>query len=610
MPRTYVRKKESAYSDATLKLAILEVEKGKSIYLAAQEHKIPYHTLRRWVIKKPSHIGSGRKPWLTEDEELCIVQSLKFLAQCGHPFDRTDLSNLIEGYFKLPTSRKSPFGGKSPGIEYLRNFEKRWAQELTKRKPELLTKARAASLSRETVDLFFEMYENQILKNNLQDYPDRIFNLDEAGMGTDSRNKPVFIPKSARFAYMKSPTCGKTMFTVLFCTSASGHYMPPFTIYKSAHLYESWTKGGPPGATYACTNSGWMEDSVFESWFNQFVIFTKNLQKPVLLIYDGHGSHITYGTIKKAVDNNIIILCIPPHTSHALQPLDVGVFSPLKKVWKSILKKWFRESRLQNVSKAVFPFLLRQLMEAIRPENAIKGFKGSGLFPINKSEVEKKILFTGMTASDKSLISPSEEVRSEPSTSSANNNPEGVDKPVISDDSILESPLKDLKRAILNTLSPPISDINKKAVENSKRKRKRIQAKIGEVLTEAAVVQRLEGENEDRIRKKTKKVPKTSESDVNLTNTSVRDTNTLKTTSVGSWVLVNYQGKKSCKQFVGQIIEINEDLASVKYLTKSKFGDYYTFPEKDDVDEIETSNILKIFTEPTFNSRGHYKFEM
>ena len=53
-----------------------------------------------------------------------------------------------------------------------------WAQELTKRKPELLIKARAASLSRETVDLYFEMYGNQILENNLQDYPNRIFNLD------------------------------------------------------------------------------------------------------------------------------------------------------------------------------------------------------------------------------------------------------------------------------------------------------------------------------------------------------------------------------------------------------------------------------------------------
>ena len=41
---------------------------------------------------------------------------------------------------------------------------------------------------------------------------------------------------------------------------------------------------------------------------------------------------------------------------------------------------------------------------------------------------------------------------------------------------------------------------------------------------------------------------------------SVRDTNVLKTESVGSWVLVNYEGKKSRKQFVGRIIEINENL--------------------------------------------------
>ena len=61
---------------------------------------------------------------------------------------------------------------------------------------------------------------------------------------------------------------------------------------------------------------------------------------------------------------------------------------------------------------------------------------------------------------------------------------------------------------ILITLSPPIPDINKKAAENSKWKRKRVQAKIGKVLNEAAVVQRLETENEDRIRKKTKKEPK------------------------------------------------------------------------------------------------------
>ena len=79
-----------------------------------------------------------------------------------------------------------------------------------------------------------------------------------------------------------------------------------------------------------------------------FVGHTKNLQKPILLMFDGHGSQITYFTIATTRQNCIIILYIPPHTSHALQPLDIGMFAQLKKAWKAILKKWFRESQLQN----------------------------------------------------------------------------------------------------------------------------------------------------------------------------------------------------------------------------------------------------------------------
>ena len=34
-----------------------------------------------------------------------------------------------------------------------------------------------------------------------------------------------------------------------------------------------------------------------------------------------------------AYDNNIIILCLPPHVTHAMQPLDVGVFGPFQTAW-------------------------------------------------------------------------------------------------------------------------------------------------------------------------------------------------------------------------------------------------------------------------------------
>jgi hypothetical protein len=55
--------------------------------------------------------------------------------------------------------------------------------------------------------------------------------------------------------------------------------------------------------------------------------------KPILLIYDGHGSHNTIELIKLARENNIVLFCLPPHTTHKLQPLDVGVFGPFQRAW-------------------------------------------------------------------------------------------------------------------------------------------------------------------------------------------------------------------------------------------------------------------------------------
>ena len=54
-----------------------------------------------------------------------------------------------------------------------------------------------------------------------------------------------------------------------------------------------------------------------------------------LLILNGHNSHCTYGLCKFAADNKIIIICLPSHTTHTLQPYDVACFGPLASAWKS-----------------------------------------------------------------------------------------------------------------------------------------------------------------------------------------------------------------------------------------------------------------------------------
>lgn len=152
-----------------------------------------------------------------------------------------------------------------------------------------------------------------------------------SGLTTKKIGEKVYVGKGARDAYMKSSSGGKAMYTVLFCGSADGTYLPTMTVYKGSNNWAEWKIGGPEGTCYGVSPKGWMLEINFEKWFTTvFVKFVKNYLKPVLLMYYGHNSHLTFKTCKAAVDSNIILVCLPPNTSHAMQPFDVAVFKSVK----------------------------------------------------------------------------------------------------------------------------------------------------------------------------------------------------------------------------------------------------------------------------------------
>ena len=47
-------------------------------------------------------------------------------------------------------------------------------------------------------------------------------------------------------------------------------------------------------------------------------------------MYGGHGSQLTHETVISAMENVVIIIGLAPYTNHAIQPLGVGLFKPLK----------------------------------------------------------------------------------------------------------------------------------------------------------------------------------------------------------------------------------------------------------------------------------------
>ncbi|KDR68191.1 hypothetical protein GALMADRAFT_32338, partial [Galerina marginata CBS 339.88] len=98
---------------------------------------------------------------------------------------------------------------------------------------------------------------------------------------------------------------------------------------------------------------------------------------------DGHGSHTTLEWINLARANNIILYCLPPHTTHRLQPLDVGCFGPLQTAWfnrcDEILDETGEPMEMRDVVKEYF--VARR--KAFKSENILQAWKNSGLRPIN-----------------------------------------------------------------------------------------------------------------------------------------------------------------------------------------------------------------------------------
>ena len=134
-----------------------------------------------------------------------------------------------------------------------------------------------------------------------------------------------------------------------------------------------------------------MEEHAFYAWICHFVKSVEHVPRPILLLYDGHGSHVSYRILRKAVENGITILKLPPHTSHVLQPLDVGVFRPAKVAWRKILDQFFKQSNFSTVGKAEFPSLLKQLHDspdAFKKQHAVAGFMKCGVFPLDKSAID------------------------------------------------------------------------------------------------------------------------------------------------------------------------------------------------------------------------------
>jgi hypothetical protein len=106
---------------------------------------------------------------------------------------------------------------------------------------------------------------------------------------------------------------------------STGYFIPPLFVFPRKNMKQELMIGTPPGSIHACHPS-WCVDKELDifQWFLHFIEHTKPTKEdPVILILDGHYSHTrNLEAINLARESHVDIICLPPHSSHKMQPWD------------------------------------------------------------------------------------------------------------------------------------------------------------------------------------------------------------------------------------------------------------------------------------------------
>lgn len=157
------------------------------------------------------------------------------------------------------------------------------------------------------------------------DYLPVIF--DETGLQIVTKNPKILTIRVDKHVYVRKGGERTETISIAACGNANGTIiLPPFVIFKGLSLSNDLNAEDYPDDTlFYHSKSGYMVIELFEVWFEEFICRAP-AKRPLMLIFDGHASHLSLSVVRAAKENGVILLCIPPHTSHIYQPMDVGVF--------------------------------------------------------------------------------------------------------------------------------------------------------------------------------------------------------------------------------------------------------------------------------------------
>jgi hypothetical protein len=272
-----------------------------------------------------------------------------------------------------------------------------WTANFIKRRPEIKSMfnrkhdyQRLLCQNPEVINNWFRCVYNTIAKYGIAE--EDIHNFDESGflMGVIATAKVVTGAESRNRPKVAQPG-NREWVTVIQGVNSQGWIIPPFIILSGQNHLSAWYEDNdlPGDWVIAVSENGWTTNELGFAWLQHFDKHTKarTVGTYRLLILDGHESHVTAQFEQFCKDNNIITLCMPPHSSHILQPLDVGCFGPLKKAYGRQIENYMRRY-INHITKVEFLPAFKEAWKAtFTKDNICSGFRGAGLVPYDPEHV-------------------------------------------------------------------------------------------------------------------------------------------------------------------------------------------------------------------------------
>lgn len=401
MPATTKRKLRN-YSIEDMKNALDTVRRGVSVASASRQFNIPRITLLyKSKGKYDVNARMGPDTILSSDEEQLLVQWLLNIAAAGFPATKLQLLDSVEMLIKK-LKRPNTFKNNRPGRKWFKSFMKRHPI-LSERLTQNLTKSRS-DVTEIKIRNWFQEVSSYLREQNLLDVlkdPCRIFNADETAFFLAPKGMKCLLKKGDKAAYTMIANDEKECLTTLVTVSADGKIVPPMVVYSYERIPSHISNNMPADWAIGKSDTGWMTGQTFYEFvaniFHPWLI-KHNIPLPVILFVDGHVSHLTMELSEFCSQSNIILVALYPNATHILQPLDVGIFHPLKNAWKNGVHNFRNENEGAKLKRENFAPVLKKVMDdAITSVIVASSFRTCGIFPFDANGIDYQKYFKTKT---------------------------------------------------------------------------------------------------------------------------------------------------------------------------------------------------------------------